>query len=147
MHGYGEFIWDKGKKYIGFYKNDKRDGFGIYYWPYNHFFVGFWKEGKQNGVGKYIKDDIVKYGVWKEGKKVKWFENEDEFINFLEPKDEKYIFAFLSDKYKLKKYMELNEDVNESENNTSIKDNETIKEFKKNKNDQSDEEDEEEEEY
>ena len=28
MHGYGEFIWADGKKYVGFYKNDKKDGFG-----------------------------------------------------------------------------------------------------------------------
>jgi len=32
MDGYGEFIWKDGKKYVGYYKNDKKHGFGIYYW-------------------------------------------------------------------------------------------------------------------
>ena len=53
MHGYGEFIWNDGKKFVGFYKNDKKDGFGIYYFPYDKFFVRFWKEEKQNRVGKF----------------------------------------------------------------------------------------------
>ena len=68
MHGYGEFLWNEGKKFYGFYKNDKKDGFGIYYWPNNKFYIGFWKYGKQNGIGKYIKDNSVKYG---DGKMVK----------------------------------------------------------------------------
>ena len=29
MHGYGEFKWSDGKKYIGYYINDKKEGFGI----------------------------------------------------------------------------------------------------------------------
>ena len=113
MHGYGEFIWSEGKKYIGFYKNDKKDGFGIYYWPNNRFFVGFWKEGKQNGVGKYIKGDAIKYGIWKEGKREKWFDNEDEFANCLDPREEKFVYIFQWNKIQLKKFMEL--DGNEDE--------------------------------
>ena len=93
--------------------------------------------------GKYIKDDVIKYGIWKDGKREKWFDNEDEFVNFLEPKDEKYIFAFQCNHYKLKKIMELNDSDDESENETS-KDNETIKEFQRKKNDQSEEEEEDE---
>ena len=143
MHGYGEFIWVEGKKYIGFYKNDKKEGFGIYYWPSNRFFVGFWKQGKQNGVGKYVKDDQAKYGIWKDGKREKWFDNEDEFVNYLEPKDEKFIFAFQCNKNKLKKYMELDfSDEEESDYDNNMKDNETIKEFK-NKKGESEEEKEE----
>ena len=144
MHGFGEFIWVEGKKYVGFYKNDKKEGFGIYYWPNSRFFVGFWKEGKQNGVGKYIKEDIVKYGIWKDGRREKWFDNEDEFVNFLEPKDEKYIFAFQSNPNKLKKLLELNETEDESENESRENDNETIKEFQRKKIDQSEEEEDEE---
>ena len=64
-------------------------------------------------------------------------------MNFLEPKEEKYIFAFQCDKKKLKKYMELNESDGDSENESS-KDNETIKEFKNKKTEQSEEEEEEE---
>ena len=141
MHGYGEFIWVEGKKYIGFYKNDKKEGFGIYYWPNNRFFVGFWKQGKQNGVGKYVKDDAAKYGIWKDGKREKWFDSEDEFVNYLEPKDEKYIFAFQCNKNKLKKYMELDISDEEGSEYESMKDNKTIKEFK-DKKEESEEEDE-----
>ena len=118
MHGYGEFIWPEGKKYVGFYKNDKKDGFGIYYWPNNRFFIGFWKEAKQNGVGKYIKGDIIKYGIWKEGKREKWFDNEDDFANCLDPRDEKYAPIFQWNKNQLKKYMIL--DNNEDENDVFI---------------------------
>ena len=82
---------------------------------------------------------MIKYGIWKDGKREKWFDNEDEFVNFLEPKDEKYIFAFQSDRNRLKKYLQINED-DESENGNS---NDTIKEFQKNKNDQTDDEEEE----
>ena len=144
MHGYGEFIWNDGKKFVGFYKNDKKDGFGIYYFPYDKFFVRFWKEEKQNRVGKFIKNDIVKYGVWKDDKRIKWFENEDEFVNFLEPKDEKYIFEFAMNQYKLRKYLDLNEDIDENENNSRNKGKESIEEFGKNRDEQSNEDQEDE---
>lgn len=29
--GRGEYIWPSGDRYVGEYKNCKRDGFGIYY--------------------------------------------------------------------------------------------------------------------
>ena len=141
MNGYGEFIWADGKKFFGFYKNDKKEGFGIYYWPNNRFFVGFWKEGKQNGVGKFIKDDIYKYGVWKNGTREKWFDSEEDFINFMEPKEEKFIFAFKNDIKKLKKFMDLDESDEEESEYQSNKDFKTIKEFKDN-NEQSEEDDE-----
>ena len=122
MHGYGEFIWSEGKKYIGFYKNDKKDGFGIYYWPNNRFFVGFWKEGKQNGIGKYIKGDAVKYGIWKEGKREKWLDSEDDFANCLDANEEKFVHIFQWNKIQLKKFMEIggNED-DEIENYKNFK--------------------------
>ena len=47
MNGYGEFYWKDGKKYFGFYDNDKKNGFGIFYWPKEKFYIGFWKDGKQ----------------------------------------------------------------------------------------------------
>ena len=97
----------EGKKYIEFYKNDKKEGFGIYYWPNNRFFIGFWKAAKQNGPGKYIKDNKIKYGVWNDGKREKWFENEEEFINYLKPKEKKYLFAFQNNIDKLKKFLDL----------------------------------------
>ena len=107
MNGYGEFSWIEGKKYIGFYKDDKKEGFGIYYWPDNRIFIGFWKEGKQNGFGKYIKDDIVKYGIWKDGKNEKWFENEEEFLTSLDSENKRFIDFFLWDIIKIKKNLDL----------------------------------------
>ena len=41
----------------------------MFYWPNDRYLVGFWKNGKQNGVGKYIKENKIKYGLWKEGKR------------------------------------------------------------------------------
>ena len=121
MNGYGEFRMAEDKKYIGFYKEDKREGFGIYYWPNNGIFIGLWKEGKQNGVGKYIKDDLVKYGIWKSGKKEKFFENEDEFLNSLDSKNKKYISFFQSDINKIKKYLDLVDNIDEEESYESDK--------------------------
>ena len=109
MHGYGEFSWSEGKKYCGFYKNDKKDGFGLYFWPNEKFFIGFWKEGKQNGIGKYIKGNNIKYGIWKDGKKEKWL-NEDEFANCLDPRDEKYFYMFQWSVSELRNYMEIGEE-------------------------------------
>ena len=113
MDGYGEFTWIEGKKYFGFYKEDKKEGFGIYYWPYDRIFIGFWKEGKQNGVGKFIKDNFIKYGIWKDGKREKWFENEDEFLN--SSKSEKFIDFFLWGLNKIKKYLDLDDNSEEEE--------------------------------
>ena len=70
MNGYGEFFWIDGKKYFGLYKEDKREGFGLHYQPNKYIFAGFWKDGQKNGLGKYIKGKSVKYGIWKNGKKV-----------------------------------------------------------------------------
>ena len=102
------FQWAEGKKYLGFYKNDKKDGFGIHYWPHNRFFIGFWKCGKQHGIGKYIKGNVIKYGVWKEGKREKWIE-EREFTNDLDSGDDNYSYFFQWNITKLKKYMEVND--------------------------------------
>ena len=90
MNGYGEFCWVEGKKYRGFFKEDLRDGFGILFLLNDSFYVGFWKEGQKNGLVKYIKGNSIKYGVWKNGKKEKWFDNEDNFFDTLEFEDEKY---------------------------------------------------------
>ena len=92
MDGYGEFYWTEGKKYCGFYKEDQREGFGLYYLLDNSFYVGFWKDGLRNGMGKYIKGKSVKYGVWKNGKKEKWFNNEEDFNDNLESESVNELF-------------------------------------------------------
>jgi hypothetical protein len=82
MDGYGEFSWQDGKKYLGFYSNDKKDGFGIFYWKSSDkFFVGFWKDGKQEGPGKIITEKKTKYGKWKDGSKVSSYSTEKQTIN------------------------------------------------------------------
>lgn len=74
MNGYGEFSWLDGKKYVGWYKNDKKHGFGIFNWPeYDKAYVGFWKMGKQDGYGMIINKNHVKYGLWEKGVKKKSF--------------------------------------------------------------------------
>ena len=107
MHGYGEFSWKEGKKYYGYYRHDKKNGFGIYYWPTEKYYIGFWRDGKQHGVAKYIKGNSVKYGIWVDGKKEKWFPSEREFFSCLDPRDEKYSIMFRMDLNDIKKFMEI----------------------------------------
>ena len=111
MNGYGEFLWNEGKKFCGFYQNDKKDGFGIYFWPNNKFYIGFWKEGKQNGSGKYIKDNDIKYGKWKDGNKEKEFLTEEEFVENFSSFESKYIQIFQWDKEKIKNFIKINQEI------------------------------------
>ena len=107
MNGYGECYYKDGKKYFGFHKMDKKDGFGIFCWNNNKYYIGFWKEGKQNGMAKFIKGNHSRFGIWREGKKEKWFNNEDEFINNLAPYDEKYSTFFQWNAYKIIEFFEI----------------------------------------
>ena len=110
IHGYGECHYADGKKYFGYYKLDKKNGFGIFFWPKNKYYIGFWKEGKQNGVAKFIKNNEIKYGVWKDGKKEKWFKNKEEFIINLNSEDEKYFNLFMWDTNKINEFFDINID-------------------------------------
>ena len=63
INGIGVFKWNEGKKFFGFYKNDKKNGFGIYNWENpKKIFVGFWINGKQNGIGKFMEKNKVIFG-------------------------------------------------------------------------------------
>ena len=86
MNGYGEFSWGSRKKFIGNYVQGFKEGFGIYIWDIIVFeaYLGFWKNGKMNGLGVKIKDNIVKYGSWKDGIKEFWLKDSNELINFYE---------------------------------------------------------------
>lgn len=33
MHGSGEFTWKDGRKYVGEYIDDKKEGHGVFTWP------------------------------------------------------------------------------------------------------------------
>lgn len=46
MNGQGEFRWYDGRRYIGAYKNDKKDGYGEFYWPDGKYYKGNWKDGR-----------------------------------------------------------------------------------------------------
>ena len=81
MNGFGVYKWKNNKKYFGFFKNGVKNGFGIFYLLNGKYVIGFWKEGKQNGFAKYINEDKIKYGLYKNGKREKWYENDNEFVN------------------------------------------------------------------
>ena len=68
------FEWPDGRKYIGDYKNDKKEGHGVFSWPDGRKYDGNWKNGKQDGEGKFYnpKNKEWKKGIWKEGKRIKW---------------------------------------------------------------------------
>ena len=80
----GEFNWPDRRKYIGEYKDDKKDGYGEFFWPDGRVYKGRWEKGKQHGKGLFITPEgEEKYGIWADGKKEAWiskedFENQDE---------------------------------------------------------------------
>jgi hypothetical protein len=80
MNGYGEFIWPDGKKYYGFYINDKNNGFGIFHWESsNKFYFGEWENGKQHGFGLIYQNTQSKFGFWDKGIMTKTFRGKWEF--------------------------------------------------------------------
>ena len=88
MNGIGELIYNnEGRKYIGLFKDDKKNGFGMFLWKKKvKIYLGFWMNGKQNGIGKYKQ----KYGIWKNGKLIKWFKNKEEIYQYIEPEFNKF---------------------------------------------------------
>ena len=79
MHGYGFYIYADKVTYEGQFVNDKKDGFGIYCWTDGRKYEGCWKKGKQHGLGSFtvIKNNVSKsrYGIWENGKRVRWFDD------------------------------------------------------------------------
>ena len=45
MDGSGEFTWLDGKKYVGQYVDDKKEGYGVFTWPDNRQYNGYWRNG------------------------------------------------------------------------------------------------------
>ena len=76
MEGSGFYQWKDGRKYRGQYREDKKDGYGMYSWKDGRKYEGNWVGGKQHGLGKYMvpQDELMKYGLWEEGKRIQWFE-------------------------------------------------------------------------
>ena len=112
MEGFGEFDWGGRKKYIGYYKNDKRNGFGIFLWNipkinineglsdlYNiKGYIGFWNDGNMDGVGLKISDGKIKYGVWKNGVKMEWLEEEEHLKKHIKNNQKIYSRIFFGKK-------------------------------------------------
>ena len=77
--GRGKYFWSDGKLYFGEYKQDKKEGIGKYMWNDGRIYLGFWKANKQNGLGRYSNPNASKdkYGIWVEGKRTQWIEEEE----------------------------------------------------------------------
>ncbi len=89
-------LWSDGKKYLGSYENDLRNGFGIFLWKKNlKFYVGFWKQGKQNGFGKIIKSHGESYGFFKDSKRIRRY-SKDEFFEEIQKRNDKKLNRYLN---------------------------------------------------
>eukprot|EP00806_Schmidingerella_arcuata_P007592 Macronucleus_7964.p1 GENE.Macronucleus_7964~~Macronucleus_7964.p1 ORF type:complete len:127 (+),score=17.52 Macronucleus_7964:1-381(+) len=74
MHGYGTFNYPDGRKYEGFYVDDKKNGSGVMTMPDGRKFEGDWKNGRQHGEGQIVgTDSSIQRGRWVEGKPVMWY--------------------------------------------------------------------------
>ena len=49
---FGTYTFASGNKYVGEYKDNKRNGQGTYTFASGGKYVGEWKDGKRNGQGK-----------------------------------------------------------------------------------------------
>ena len=56
--------------------------------------MGFWKGGKQHGVGKFLDEDKTKFGLWKNGKRIKWIEEEEEISKFIADENTEFVHYF-----------------------------------------------------
>ena len=130
MEGFGEFFWKNEKKYIGNYKNDKRNGFGVFISKSNDFpnttlndlnnhanndgfdlgnisaYIGFWKNGNMDGFGIKIWGQEIKYGLWENGTKKKYLESNIMFRTYFKWIDKKYNKLFLGSQIDIFKFLD-----------------------------------------
>lgn len=79
IDGFGTYTWPDGRKYKGYYINDKKHGTGVYSQPDGTSYDGGWKLGKQHGKGIFTnKYGQTREGLWKDGSRVAWT-NKDPF--------------------------------------------------------------------
>ena len=69
LSGKGVYYYSDGKKYIGEYNNNLKHGRGKYFWADGKIYLGQFNNDKKEGIGKYTwKDGRVYLGFWKLGK-------------------------------------------------------------------------------
>jgi len=75
-------------------KKINKYGYGIYYWADGRKYEGYWAQGKQHGLGRYVipQEKKERYGLWEDGKRVEWFD--DEKIHNINNHDEDYKIYF-----------------------------------------------------
>ena len=106
-NGYGELIWPDGKKYVGYYLEDQKDGFGIFYLKKYCFFLGFWKNGKRHGLAKYIEGNHINYQNWVDNQLINENMNELDFMNSFTDDMEKFRFFFSMNIKMILKFMNI----------------------------------------
>ena len=74
MHGYGNYVWQDGRRYEGYYSQNKKHGDGTYTYSDGSKYRGEWQNGMQHGVGSIIDAESTyeKKGVWAFGKLKQW---------------------------------------------------------------------------
>ena len=66
---FGAYTYKNGIKYVGEWKDDKKNGQGTYNWPDGDKYVGEYKDGKRNGQGTLTHADGAQYvGKWADNK-------------------------------------------------------------------------------
>jgi hypothetical protein len=67
---HASYAWADGRKYIGEWKDDKRNGKGTMTWADGDKYYGEFKDGYRHGQGTYTFANGAKYaGEWKDGKR------------------------------------------------------------------------------
>ena len=100
MCGLGEFSFPGTKTYIGFFHRDCRTGFGILVWhKENKAFIGFWKNNQENGIGKYIYNNKIRYGIWKDGVIVERINTKMDFNRRLNNEEKAYLTYLRIEEY------------------------------------------------
>jgi hypothetical protein len=49
-------LWPDGRKYLGEYCDDKKNGVGTFFWKDGRVYQGHWLDGKQHGFGVYTNE-------------------------------------------------------------------------------------------
>jgi len=67
-NGKGTYILSDGRKYIGDFVNDQKDGIGEFWWPDGRHYSGAWKDGFQEGKGSVTLPDGKTFTtIWRKG--------------------------------------------------------------------------------